>query len=168
MGGSNVPSPFPSSTKNPSQVMLSPLTGTIRSNFPTPLRSAAASVCEPCVAIATGGCNVPSPFRYLAGRAAAGQVGQINEYAIGVDVFDRPESFDPKTDAVVRAEVRRLRQNLTDYGFRRGPADHMRAVGRTTPTPGRSAEKSTFPIMPEYPRFESKMMALFNRDCHDR
>ena len=50
-------------------------------------------------------------LRYLAVRVAAGEGDRINEYAIGVDVFDRPESFDPKTDAVVRAEIRRLRQS---------------------------------------------------------
>ena len=54
-------------------------------------------------------------LRYLADRTAAGQGEQINEYAIGVDVFERPESFDPKVDAVVRAEVSRLRQNLKEY-----------------------------------------------------
>lgn len=62
-------------------------------------------------------------LRYLADRTAAGQGGQINEYAIGVDVFERPESFDPKTDAVVRAEVSRLRQNLKEYYSRSGGAD---------------------------------------------
>ncbi len=62
-------------------------------------------------------------LRYLAERTAAGQPEQINEYAIGVNVFERPESFDPKTDAVVRAEVSRLRQNLRDYYAARMHAD---------------------------------------------
>ena len=62
-------------------------------------------------------------LRYLADRTAAGQGERINEYAIGVDVFERPESFDPKVDAVVRAEVSRLRQNLKEYYARNGGAD---------------------------------------------
>jgi TolB-like protein/Tfp pilus assembly protein PilF len=54
-------------------------------------------------------------FRYLVDRTLAGEADRINEYAIGVDVFERPPEFDPKLDAVVRAEVSRLRQNLKDY-----------------------------------------------------
>ncbi len=64
-------------------------------------------------------------LRYLADRTAAGQGELINEYAIGVDVFERPESFDPKVDAVVRAEVSRLRQNLKEYYARSGGADAL-------------------------------------------
>jgi hypothetical protein len=55
----------------------------------------------------------------------AGQCEKINEYSIGVDVFERPESFDPKTDAVVRADVSRLRQNLKEYYSGQGRADSM-------------------------------------------
>lgn len=62
-------------------------------------------------------------LRYLAERAAALECEQINEYAIGVDVFERPDSFDPKTDAVVRAEVSRLRQNLKEYYAGQGAAE---------------------------------------------
>jgi len=61
--------------------------------------------------------------RYLAGRTAAGQ--PINEYAIGVDVFERPKSFDPKTGAVVRAEIRRLRQSLLNYYAGKGAAESV-------------------------------------------
>jgi TolB-like protein len=62
-------------------------------------------------------------LRYLVDRAAAGQGEQINEYSIGVDVFERPASFDPKIDAVVRAEVSRLRQNLKEHYARGSYAD---------------------------------------------
>lgn len=58
-------------------------------------------------------------------RVAAGEGDRINEYAIGVDVFDRPESFDPKTDAVVRAEIRRLRQSLCEYYSKNGSAGDL-------------------------------------------
>jgi hypothetical protein len=54
-------------------------------------------------------------LRYLVDRSLAGDADRINEYSIGVDVFERPSDFDPKVDAVVRAEVSRLRQNLKDY-----------------------------------------------------
>lgn len=62
-------------------------------------------------------------LRYLVDRTATGEGEQINEYAIAVDVFERPPSFDPKTDAVVRAEVSRLRRNLKEYYARGGDAE---------------------------------------------
>jgi hypothetical protein len=54
-------------------------------------------------------------LRYLVERTLKDEGEGITEYAIALDVFDRPSSFDPKTDAVVRAETGRLRQNLADY-----------------------------------------------------
>jgi hypothetical protein len=54
-------------------------------------------------------------LRYLVERTLKGEAHDITEYAIALDVFDRPDSFDPKTDAVVRAEMSRLRQSLSEY-----------------------------------------------------
>jgi TolB-like protein len=62
-------------------------------------------------------------LRYLIDRTLAGEGERINEYSIGLDVFERPSDFDPKVDAVVRAEVSRLRQNLKDYYMGPGQAD---------------------------------------------
>ena len=64
-------------------------------------------------------------FSYLVDRTLAGEGDRINEYAIGVDVFEKPASFDPKQDAVVRAEVSRLRQNLKDYYGSPGRGDPL-------------------------------------------
>jgi serine/threonine-protein kinase len=44
-----------------------------------------------------------------------GRGGEIKEYALGVDLFGRGESFDPQTDAIVRTEVSRLRAKLKTY-----------------------------------------------------
>jgi TolB-like protein len=63
---------------------------------------------------------------YLADRTLAGDADRINEYAIGADVFGKPSSFDPKQDAVVRAEISRLRQNLKDYYAGPGREDRIR------------------------------------------
>ena len=54
-------------------------------------------------------------LRYLVEQALAGKASQINEYGIGLDVFERPSSFDPRVDSVVRAEISRLRNKLKDY-----------------------------------------------------
>lgn len=54
-------------------------------------------------------------LRYLVERALAGEGESVNEYAIGVDVFGKSSSFDPRMEAGVRTEVGRLRRKLKDY-----------------------------------------------------
>jgi serine/threonine-protein kinase len=54
-------------------------------------------------------------LRYLCDRALAGEGEQVNEYAIGVDVFEKSPSFDPRIDSIVRTEMGRLRQKLKEY-----------------------------------------------------
>jgi serine/threonine-protein kinase len=40
---------------------------------------------------------------------------EINEYRIGVEVYDRPPTYDPRTDSIVRGEARKLRAKLARY-----------------------------------------------------
>src|SRR5580658_7182162 len=54
-------------------------------------------------------------LRYLAERSLAGDADRITEYGIGLDVFQRPDSFEPRMDSIVRTETSRLRQKLRDY-----------------------------------------------------
>src|SRR5581483_2553574 len=39
----------------------------------------------------------------------------IKEYAIGLEVFDRASTYDPRLDPIVRVEARRLRTKLRQY-----------------------------------------------------
>lgn len=74
--------------------------------------------------------NVPARrarlLEYLVDRRLNDGAGQINEYAIGVDVLDKPASFDPKSDASVRAEIGRLRRSLAEYYSHDGANDSLR------------------------------------------
>src|SRR5579871_5526105 len=54
-------------------------------------------------------------LRYLVERTLAGEGDGINEYAIGLDVFEKPASFDPRIESIVRNEAGRLRRKLRDY-----------------------------------------------------
>jgi serine/threonine-protein kinase len=54
-------------------------------------------------------------LRYLCTCALDGRGEQVNEYAIGIDVFEKTPSFDPRIDSIVRTEMGRLRQKLKDY-----------------------------------------------------
>ena len=40
-----------------------------------------------------------------------------------MEVFDRPSSFDPRTDTIVRVEARRLRSKLKEYYETHGQHD---------------------------------------------
>lgn len=52
-------------------------------------------------------------LKYLVSQAIAGQT--VKEYAIGVDVFEKPADYDPRTDPAVRVEMGRLRARLAAY-----------------------------------------------------
>jgi serine/threonine-protein kinase len=65
-------------------------------------------------------------LRYLCTRALDGQGEQVNEYAIGIDVFEKPSSFDPRIDSIVRTEMGRLRQRLKDYYASDAPSSPVR------------------------------------------
>jgi len=52
---------------------------------------------------------------YLCERLFAGDMSQIKEYSIGVEVFHRGTSFDQDSDSIVRVEANRLRKRLAEY-----------------------------------------------------
>jgi TolB-like protein len=52
---------------------------------------------------------------YIVTEALAGRGDRLKGYNIGVEVFDRPETFDPVIDPLVRTEARRLRDKLHEY-----------------------------------------------------
>jgi tetratricopeptide (TPR) repeat protein len=64
-------------------------------------------------------------LRYLTSRALEGSASELKEYVLGVSVFERPDSFDPQTDAVVRLEARRLRLKLAEYYQQEGLDDSV-------------------------------------------
>ena len=64
-------------------------------------------------------------LRYLVEHTLKGDADKINEYAIGLEVFERPASFDPRIESVVRTEFSRLRQRLRDYYGEDGRRDPL-------------------------------------------
>jgi hypothetical protein len=44
-----------------------------------------------------------------------GQGGTLKAYSIGLDVFDKPEGFDPSSDSIVRVEIGRLRTAIAVF-----------------------------------------------------
>jgi predicted ATPase len=64
-------------------------------------------------------------LRYLVERTLDGETDQLKEYSLGVDVFDRGHSFDPRVDTIVRVQARRLRSRLADYYATDGQSDSV-------------------------------------------
>ncbi len=54
-------------------------------------------------------------LRYTVEHTLHGEGSQLKEYRLGVEVFNRDSSFDPRVDPVVRMTARRLRSKLKQY-----------------------------------------------------
>ena len=62
-------------------------------------------------------------LRFVALEALQGRGDQLKEYVIGVQVFDKSASFDPRADPIVRVQARRLRTRLARYYREEGADD---------------------------------------------
>jgi TolB-like protein len=67
-------------------------------------------------------------LRYVVERTLAGEADQLKEYAVGVEVFDRDDKYDPRLDSIVRVEAGRLRSRLDEYYNSEGAQDEVRIV----------------------------------------
>jgi eukaryotic-like serine/threonine-protein kinase len=56
----------------------------------------------------------------------AGDTGNLKEYSLALEVFDRSPDYNPKVDALVRVEARRLRTRLEQYYATEGVHDAIR------------------------------------------
>jgi hypothetical protein len=62
-------------------------------------------------------------LRYLADHALTQPNVSLKEYQIAVEVFGRPENFDPQVDSAIRVQAGRLRLKLLDYYSHEGLTD---------------------------------------------
>jgi serine/threonine-protein kinase len=65
-------------------------------------------------------------LRYIVEETLSGRGETLKEYGIGVAVFDRRQSFDPRTEPIVRVEARRLRAKLDAYYESEGKTAELR------------------------------------------
>jgi hypothetical protein len=63
---------------------------------------------------------------YVSQRALDEGLARISEYEIGIAVFQRDGSFDPRQDNIVRTYARHLRSRLRDYYDQEGQNDPIR------------------------------------------
>lgn len=54
-------------------------------------------------------------LRFTVEQTLMGERDRLKEYCIGLEVFEKPESFDPRMDSIVRVMARRLRILVNSY-----------------------------------------------------
>jgi len=102
---------------------------------------------------------------FIVTEAAAGRGDELKEYVVGVQVFGKEPSFDPRTDPIVRVQARRLRARLLRYYHDEGQHDEVvielpkggyapvfkRREGRPAPKPSLTAalaSRNTIAVVP--------------------
>ena len=65
-------------------------------------------------------------LEYLVNETLAGRGERLKGYNVALEVFDRPETFDPTVDPLVRIEAARLREKLREYYGADGQSDPIR------------------------------------------
>ncbi|HYO80882.1 MAG TPA: hypothetical protein VES20_05735 [Bryobacteraceae bacterium] len=64
-------------------------------------------------------------MRHIVLNTLHGDAGRLKETVIGNEVFDRPPTYDPKIEPIVRIEARRLRAKLEEYYAAEGSEDSI-------------------------------------------
>ena len=64
-------------------------------------------------------------LRFVVNEKLDGRADNLKAYTIGLEVFDRPENFDPITDTIVRVSAGKLRRALERYYLGPGRQDKI-------------------------------------------
>jgi serine/threonine-protein kinase len=62
---------------------------------------------------------------YVVAETISGRGDRLKEFAVGVEVFGKDTSFDPRNDPIVRVQARRLRAQLARYYREDGQEDEL-------------------------------------------
>jgi len=65
-------------------------------------------------------------LRFLVERALSAQTDDLKEYTIGLEVFDRDPTYDPRVDSTVRVHAGKLRDRLREYYLDEGKSSAVR------------------------------------------
>ena len=104
-------------------------------------------------------------LRYVVDKTLAGEADQLKEYAVGIEVFDRDDKYDPRLDSIVRVEAGRLRSRLDEYYNgeaadapiritlpRGGYVAHFEVRPEPVPSPRPDAPSHPRTLAPSHPR----------------
>src|SRR5215472_14287330 len=62
---------------------------------------------------------------FIVEETLAGRGERLKEFVVGVEVFGKDDSFDPRNDPIVRVQARRLRTQLARYYHEEGQDDPL-------------------------------------------
>ncbi len=65
-------------------------------------------------------------LEFVCEQTLLGHADQLNEYLIGVEIYDRGQDFDPQADAIVRVQAVEIRRALKEYFAGEGKDDPWR------------------------------------------
>jgi hypothetical protein len=104
-------------------------------------------------------------LNYLAEKSLAGTAQNLKEYTVGLDVFGKPATYDPRQESVVRMHVGRLRQKLTEYYRTEGQDDPVivdlpKGAFTLTFAPRPVVEVVPAPVPPRQRAFSTREIAL--------
>jgi len=64
-------------------------------------------------------------LEFLCEQALSGKADAVNEYTIGVDIYERGADFDPQADSIVRVQAHEIRKSLQAYYSEDGREDRL-------------------------------------------
>src|SRR6185436_11116028 len=62
---------------------------------------------------------------FVVAETISGRGDRLKEFAVGIEVFGKDTSFDPRNDPIVRVQARRLRAQLARYYREEGQEDAL-------------------------------------------
>ncbi len=65
-------------------------------------------------------------LEFVCEQSLHGNADKLNEYLIGVEVYERGSDFDPQQDAIVRVQAHEIRRKLREYYQGEGQDDPLR------------------------------------------
>jgi len=108
-------------------------------------------------------------LRFATEEALAGRGDRLKAFSIAQEVYGRDESFDPRSDTIVRVEAGRLRQRLTAYYASEGRHDPVRIEvpkGSYNPTFRWNTEVAKAPQVPEPKTVLTSATSTFRTRCY--
>ena len=114
---------------------------------------------------------------YIVNEAVADRANHLKEYSIGIAVFGKEPTFDPRLDSIVRVEAHKLRARLAKYFEIEGNDDPIRIelpVGRYAPifTASGVAARQMAPALHapsrRHPAFRIAVLPFENRNAAAR
>jgi adenylate cyclase len=88
-------------------------------------------------------------LRYVVEKSLQDEQNTIKQFTIAIDVYNRPDSFEPKSDPLIRIEAQRLRRALARFYENNSDADVLIHIPRGTYVPQFSWNKTSINTEPD-------------------